>query len=225
MASDQKWQVNSRNGNCKQQKKVWWTCDKGHEWKAPVSNRNNGRGCPYCSGRFAIPGETDLATANPKLATEWHPTKNGALTPKTVAANSDKKVWWLGKCSHEWEARIGDRSRGNGCPICAGKRVMHGYNDFASFNPELTAEWHPTKNGNLLPQNVTCYSNKKVWWVGKCGHEWEASIADRSQGHGCPICAKEIRRQKTIERNKERRSLARMGPTEMEQDSPKEVAV
>ena len=32
-------------------KKVWWKCQKGHEWEAKIQNRNNGRGCPYCSGR------------------------------------------------------------------------------------------------------------------------------------------------------------------------------
>ena len=30
-------------------RKVWWICEKGHEWKATVHNRNNGSGCPYCN--------------------------------------------------------------------------------------------------------------------------------------------------------------------------------
>ena len=28
---------------------VWWKCHKGHEWRAKISNRNNGRGCPICN--------------------------------------------------------------------------------------------------------------------------------------------------------------------------------
>jgi hypothetical protein len=32
-------------------KKVWWQCDKNHEWEAVVSSRSAGRGCPYCAGR------------------------------------------------------------------------------------------------------------------------------------------------------------------------------
>lgn len=29
-------------------KKVWWICDKGHEWQARISSRVNGTGCPIC---------------------------------------------------------------------------------------------------------------------------------------------------------------------------------
>lgn len=31
-------------------KKVWWRCEKGHEWQARISNRTAGTGCPYCKG-------------------------------------------------------------------------------------------------------------------------------------------------------------------------------
>jgi hypothetical protein len=36
--------------NCNSNKKVWWICNKGHEWKAQVGSRNKGCGCPKCSG-------------------------------------------------------------------------------------------------------------------------------------------------------------------------------
>ena len=26
-------------------KKIWWICDKGHEWQATPNNRSNGQGC------------------------------------------------------------------------------------------------------------------------------------------------------------------------------------
>ncbi len=58
-------------------KKVWWKCSKGHEWQATINHRNNGRGCPHCSGRKVLKGYNDLATVNPKLATEWNYDKNG----------------------------------------------------------------------------------------------------------------------------------------------------
>ena len=53
-------------------KKVWWKCSKGHEWQATISSRNSGIGCPYCSGKLAIMGETDLLTINPTLANDWN---------------------------------------------------------------------------------------------------------------------------------------------------------
>lgn len=70
-------------------------------------------------------------------------------------------------------------------------RLMTGLNDLATVNPDLAAEWHPTKNAPLLPSQVTGGSSKKVWWLGKCGHEWEAVISKRSgRGDGCPLCRK-----------------------------------
>jgi len=100
-------------------KKVWWKCEKGHEWQATIDNRNNGNGCPYCSGRFAVKGENDLQTVNPILAKEWNYEKNGNLKPEDFKANSGKKVWWKCSLGHEWQATIDHRNNGSGCPICA----------------------------------------------------------------------------------------------------------
>ena len=99
-------------------KKVWWKCSEGHEWQARIIERNRGNSCPYCSGRYAVKGENDLQTVNPSLAKEWNYEKNDGLTPMDVLPNSNKKVWW--KCSegHEWQARIADRNKSRGCPIC-----------------------------------------------------------------------------------------------------------
>lgn len=58
----------------------------------------------------------------------------------------------------------------------------------ASEYPDIATEWHPTKNGDLLPEDVAPKSGKKVWWVGKCGHEWQATVNDRANGTGCPVC-------------------------------------
>lgn len=170
-------------------KMVWWKCAKGHEWEAKVDNRVKGRGCPICAGRLVLPGFNDLATTHPALAAEWHPTKNGSLLPSNVTKGTHKKVWWLGPCGHEWQAKISDRSAGNGCPVCAGRMVLSGVNDLATTNPTLAAQWHPTKNGTQTPEQVPCSSSKKVWWLGTCGHEWEVSINNRNHGYGCPVCS------------------------------------
>ena len=73
--------------------KAWWKCDKAddHEWKAAIADRSNGQGCGICAGRHVVPS-TCLAKLNPKLSKEWHPTKNGSLTPNDVTINSGKKV-------------------------------------------------------------------------------------------------------------------------------------
>lgn len=156
-------------------KKVWWRCEKGHEWQATVINRSKrGSGCPYCSGRNAVFGETDLVTTNPELASEWHPTRNGILSPSDISAGSSQKVWWQCTNGHEWQAVISSRSGGRGCPTCgnAQKKITFKSNRIAQTgslfdnNPEIAAEWHPTKNGELLPSQVLPNSNQKVWW--KC---------------------------------------------------------
>ncbi|MGB5610083.1 MAG: zinc-ribbon domain-containing protein [Eudoraea sp.] len=49
----------------------------------------------------------------------------------------------------------------------------------ATLYPELVNQWHPTKNGPLLPEHFTPGSNKKVWWIDKIGHEWQEKICDR----------------------------------------------
>ena len=171
-------------------KKVWWKCNEGHTWQASVANRaRRGRGCPYCAGQLPIVGENDLLTVNPTLAKEWHPTKNGDLAPYDVTAGSHRKVWWLCEEGHEWQSIIKSRNKGVGCPYCSNKRVVPGKNDLFTINPELAKEWHPTKNGELTPQQFTFGSGKKVWWICKNGHEFYKSIDARRKNPNCPICS------------------------------------
>ena len=61
----------------------------------------------------------------------------------------------------------------------------------AELNPELARQWHPTKNDNLSPYDVTPNSQKKVWWKCPKGddHEWDAIVADRNNGIGCAVCS------------------------------------
>jgi hypothetical protein len=178
-------------------KKVWWQCSNypDHQWMINVCNRGiNNSGCPICDGKKVLVGFNDLNTTDPEIAMQWHPTKNGDLKPIQVLRFSIKKVWW--QCNkhpdHEWETNISKRTVGQGCPICIGHKVLDGFNDLQTLEPELSKEWHPTKNGDLKPNEVTKGSGKKVWW--QCSnypdHQWDASICDRSNGVGCPSCAK-----------------------------------
>jgi hypothetical protein len=171
-------------------RKVWWS-DHGHEWQTTISSRTSGgQGCAVCRGLAVQVGVNDLATTHPEIASEWHPRKNGDLTPFDVTAAGHRKFWWIGKCGHEWFARRGNASRGRGCPVCRGLVIVEGVNDLASQYPEVAAEWDSEKNGDLLPTQVTVSTAKKVWWKCESGHSWRTSVNARDYGsHGCPECA------------------------------------
>lgn len=174
-------------------KKVWWLGKNcGHEWKSTVGGRTaQGYGCSYCSGRFAITGETDLATRYPEIASQWHPTKNPDSTPQTVSYSSGRKVWWICSLGHEWEARIADRIKGIGCSICAGQKILTGYNDLAALRPAIAAEWNHEKNiDEPLPNTLSIGSKKRVWWKCRKNHEWVSSIDNRARhNRKCPFCS------------------------------------
>ena len=82
------------------------------------------------------------------------------------------------------------RTRGCGCPVCAGKTILPGTNDLASQAPHLASEWSQASNNGVFPNQVALHSSFKYNWVcGICGHVWKASPNNRVAGKGCPKCA------------------------------------
>jgi hypothetical protein len=181
------------------EKKVWWLCWKGHEWQAHISIRNRvGSGCPYCARKKACK-DNCLQTDNPKLAREWHPTKNAPLTSKDVISGSDKQAWWMCRRGHEWQATILSRKQGSGCPYCSGRRATREM-CLATVSPVLAEEWHPTKNSWRSPDNVAPCSRRQVWWKCKMGHEWREPVIDRYKRGGCPVCVLKRKAPRLFER-------------------------
>ena len=72
--------------------------------------------------------------------------------------------------------------------------------------PDIAAEWHPTKNGVLKPENFTPGEDFYAWWkCSKCDHEWQAHIYSRTIGEsGCPRC-KLVQQGQTYRRNRANR--------------------
>lgn len=172
-------------------RKIWWLCEKNHEWKAAISSMTkNSSGCPYCNSKLAT-SENNLFSLFPLVAKEWHPIKNGVLRVMDIMPHSNKKFWWICEKNHEWEAVVSNRIKGVGCPYCAGYFPTIEHN-LAFMFPNIVTQWHPTKNGVLKPSGVMPKSIKKVWWICPNGHEWMASIANRTKGSGCPFCSKRI---------------------------------
>jgi very-short-patch-repair endonuclease len=175
--------------------KLEWKClekNCGEIFKSTWNDIYNGCGCGYCNGKQAGLSNC-LATKNPKLTKEWHPTKNDSLTPYNVTPNSTKRVWWqcLVDSRHEWKTDIVSRNKGNGCPYCYGRYATE-ENNLLIINPKMCGDWNYQRN-KKLPQEYTTTSHYKVWWkCKKCNHEWYVSINSRSDGAGCPACAGKI---------------------------------
>lgn len=111
---------------------VLWKCPiaSDHVWKAPINRRAKTSGCSCCSG-YTIVESNCLNTTHPDIAIQWHPTKNGHLTPRDVGAGSNRKFWWGCGKGHEWQARCTKRAYdGRGCPICC---ESHGEKKIAAF--------------------------------------------------------------------------------------------
>lgn len=174
----------------KSNKVVNWICNRNHRWKAKIYHRTAGEDCPYCTGKKPIAGETDLQSCRPDISQEWIDEKNGGHTPAEFTQHSHYLAWWKCKNCHEYQAPIYRRTRGCGCPVCDGKKILPEENSLASYAPELALEWDHHNNGDLAPTQVAPHSNTRYHWICKtCGYAWTASPNNRIAGRGCPKCA------------------------------------
>jgi hypothetical protein len=178
-------------------RQVWWLCDKDprHVWKGAVSKRvrNGDRWrCVICDNLRLSPTNS-LAYRFPPLAAQWHPRKNGKLTPASVTAAHSSPVWW--KCAvapdHQWQAPVNRRMLHPHCPFCSGRRAAAS-NCLATTHPRLSRLWHRGRNRALRPEAVTARSYSRLWWRCPRGadHEWEARVVEVVNTNGfCRFCA------------------------------------
>ena len=172
---------------------VWWKCSKNHEYRVSIDARTSkGRGCRICN-RTIPSKEYNFLKLFPKIANQWHPTKNGPLKPQEILPGSNKKIWWRCTKGHQYITPISRRTQKNpsGCPFCTNKKLTK-ENNLLKKSPNIAKEWHPTKNGKLKPSDVVNGSSKKVWWLCFKKHEYNTSIAhrtDKKNPTGCPFCS------------------------------------
>lgn len=103
----------------------------------------------------------NLYLTNPTIAKEWHPSKNGGLTPKDATLNFNRKVWWLCSNDHVWSATVNERIQGNSCPYCAGEKIEDEKIPNV-INPSPTEEIPPEKNEKLKQKDTVAHQGKKV---------------------------------------------------------------
>jgi len=159
-----------------------WICERGHRWEIGVHARSiKGTGCPFCSGRHAIVGETDIATSHPEIAEQLVD-----IDPKTIKAGTNKKVKWKCERGHQWSASPSSRTGlKTGCPVCSGHLVLAGFNDLATTHPEIAQQargWDP--------KTISYGNDQKKLWECESGHQWKAQPYSRTtNGAGCPVCS------------------------------------
>jgi rubrerythrin len=187
-------------------RQIGWICPQGHRWvedgrslERRLANRHPLTPCPICSAGLRVRprpgGGKQFVRIRPisetELADEWHPTRN-ARRLGDVTAGSRYEAWWRCRtCGHEWVARARARARGSGCPKCANTGRRHPR--LCDALPDLYGELTSLDGGPV--DAVTLGSARRgTWRCSTCGHEWQASIAMRVRGNGCPCCAGRTRR-------------------------------
>ena len=189
-------------------KQAKWKCSKGHEWFARIASRTFlKQGCPYCS-RNMVSEENSLKTwclnngsFGQQLMSEWtgevEDKKNISLDE--VSKASGKRAKWRCSKGHEWFVTIANRTSNKACcPYCSGREVSEENSlkvwclSNGSFGEQLMSEWTGEVEGktNISLDEVARASNKKAKWKCSKGHEWFATINNRtSNKNGCPYCS------------------------------------
>ena len=163
----------------------YWICPKcSSSYLASAKKRAMGEGCPCCAGKRVLPGVNDFATRYPQLLDEWDYEKN-KKKPNEIYGGGISIAYFKCKEGHSYKRKINERIKGVGCPICAGKKVLEGFNDLLSQKSDLALDWDYSKN-KVGPEKVHINSNKKYFWKCHiCGHEWESAVHQRLC---CPNC-------------------------------------
>jgi hypothetical protein len=159
-----------------------WVCKLGHKTNSTIKNRALlGNDCAVCTNQEVLAGFNDLAFLYPDIAKTLID-----ADPKSIIPGSNKKYIWKCTLGHEYTQSVNQRIQGQGCNICAGKRVLIGFNDLATTNREIAIEaygWNPNEifGGTHSRKAFKCSE----------GHVYKAIVKDRTvKGSGCPTCSK-----------------------------------
>ena len=161
-------------------KDVEWACHKcGHKWRTRVIHRTTGTNCPNCTPKK--PNKDSLDISHPHIAAQWDYEANAHHLPQNFKAGSNFKAVFVCEKGHKSTTSIYHKTNGRACPYCTNQKVGYG-NSFGDNYPLEASWWHPTKNGDLTPYDVTPKSNKKVYWL-KNGVEMYGRVCDKIIGN------------------------------------------
>ena len=181
---------------------VAWRCpDCGHRFRARVVDMTAGARCPVCEPARAAAASAEYARLTrtpvsdfPELVTAWADDAD----PSTVMMAGD---WELRRflCPQGHQPRMQPlRYLEAGCQACRGNETRVARLEAVAWDPEahrmnreIASQWDPTRNGTMELEKLSPNSRRTVWWRDPdCGHQWQASPADREKGQRlrCPVC-------------------------------------
>lgn len=183
---------------------VWWMCPNKHSYQVSIYSRVRSAGCKTCGRvkqevqrtKSLLKNTKSFAEKNPSLLCEWDYEKNQEVSPYSVTWGSKKKIWWRCDGNHSWQSTPYSRSIGRGCLECSkktvGEKIRKGRllqsGSLADKFPAFLKEWD-YENNQLKPTEIAPFSNKKVAWVCKLNHRWNATVSNRTGNNsGCPEC-------------------------------------
>ena len=140
----------------------------------------------------------DLASLRPDIASEWD-YENNLKKPYEYTVFSNKKVSWKCKNGHTYKKVIYERTRtdgkATGCPYCANKKVLPGYNDLETWckthgREDLLRDWDYDEN-TKSPSEYLPHTDKIANWICRNGHRYSMKISEKTKEnpYGCPICS------------------------------------
>jgi len=166
--------------------KVWWKCAENHEWETAVVHRTCGKSnCGQCHFNNRT-YNASVAKNCPEFMKEWDYELNIDMDPNKITKSAHKSVHWKCAKNHRYTKQVHIKQI-NDCPQC---NLVEHKNCLINF-PDLVELWHPTKNGELKPEQFTIGSNETVWWICKNNHETK-----------CKICYMYTNKQKCLQCDK-----------------------
>jgi hypothetical protein len=167
--------TNSRNN-------IKCRCKKcGHEWFAPPKNLLQGYGCHECNVKNKQKSYQEDFLRQLK---EVHNDKVIALDDYI---NMYTKIRFQCEHSHVWLAEPHNVVRGHGCPYCAGKALLVGFNDIWSARQDIAILLKNPEDGYKYVKS----SKARVDFVCPyCGSTINKRINDvYNHGFVCPMCS------------------------------------
>lgn len=164
--------------------KFQWYCKKcDHSWKSSP----RGVTCPVCTNRILKTGINDFVTKFPKLSKEWSKL-NKVAAKEYLPSTKDRVFWDCSQCGGGWNSILEQRTVKNvQCSYCSHQKLLSGYNDFWTKNPQLHSEWSALNT--IDPTKIFSNNQDKALWIcSTCNRNWTTSIASRAKGSGCIYC-------------------------------------